>query len=165
MSEVNGQAWGMCAAFGCPLFGTRGSEGRWYCFCHVDKPSTFNDAITRELRERQMPVVDITLQLRRDSLHGEPSKAMRELRVALRQHPHGAALAFSPKTDGCANAWLSRLERHLIEACGDIGIQKRIPATVQTADVDHSAPVSDFFPPVANQVAGLDRTSEFGEQA
>ena len=135
MSDTNGQAWGMCAAFGCPLFGTMGSDGAWYCFCHVGKPGVFNDAITRELRDKQIEVVDITLQIRRDSVHGEPSNAMRELRVALRQHPAGASLAFSPKTDGNASAWLLRLERHLIESTGDIGTQKRIPSTVQTAPV------------------------------
>lgn len=152
MSEVNGTAWGMCAAFGCPLLGTMGSEGRWYCFCHVSKPSTFNDAITRELREQQQAIVDLTLQLRRDSLHGESSKAMRGLRVALRNHPDGAALAFAPKTDGNANAWLLRLERHLIESVADIGVQKRIPTTVQTAEMPDASPASDFFPPVARGI-------------
>jgi hypothetical protein len=146
MSDTTGQAWGMCAAFGCPLFGTMGSDGGWYCFCHAGKPSVFNDAITRELREHQSPVVDVTLQLRRDSVHGEPSKAMRGLRVALRQHPDGAALAFSPKTDGNANAWLLRLERHLIESTGDIGTQKRIATTVQTAPVIGPTHASNFHP-------------------
>lgn len=146
MSEVNGQAWGMCAAFGCPLFGTMGSDGGWYCFCHVGKASVFNDAITRELRERQIAVVDVTLQIRRDSVHGGQSQAMRELRVALRAHPDGAALAFSPKTDGNANAWLLRLERHLIESTGDIGTQKRIAATVPTASIIGPTHASNFHP-------------------
>ncbi|MBB3257689.1 hypothetical protein F4827_002554 [Paraburkholderia bannensis] len=74
MSEELGQPWGMCAAFGCPLLGTVGSEGRWYCFCHVNKPSNFNDAITRELRDRQMPIVEATLSIRRhfSSFHDVP---------------------------------------------------------------------------------------------
>lgn len=131
----DGQPWGMCAAFACPLLGTLGSDGAWYCFCHANKPSVFNDAITRELREKQMAVVDITLELRRCSIHAEASGDMRALRLALREHPQGAALAFSPKTDGNANAWLLRLERHLIESTASIGVQQRIAKTVPTAPV------------------------------
>ncbi|MFM0101978.1 hypothetical protein PQR01_00320 [Paraburkholderia rhynchosiae] len=146
MSDANGQAWGMCAAFGCPLFGTMGSDGGWYCFCHAGKPSVFNDAITRELRENQIEVVDITLQIRRDSIRGGWSHAMRELRVALRQHPDGTSLAFSPKTDGNASAWLLRLERHLIQATADIGQQKRIASTVPTAQIIGPTHVSKHHP-------------------
>lgn len=134
MNDENGQAQGMCAAYGCPLFGTLGSDGRWYCFCHVNKPSVFNDAITRELRERQLEVVEVTLAIRRDSIHGNGSRELSVTRSALKNHPLGAELGFSKK-DGNASGWLLRLERHLIEATADIGTQKRMPATVATAPV------------------------------
>lgn len=134
MSEELGQPWGMCAAFGCPLLGTMGSEGRWYCFCHVNKPSNFNDAITRELREKQQAVVDVTLALRRDSIHGSRSRELTAARVALKAHPMGAELAYG-KRDGSAYAWLGRLEAHLLASTGDIGVQQRIATTVPTAPV------------------------------
>jgi hypothetical protein len=128
------QPWGMCAAFGCPLFGTMGSDGAWYCFCHASKPSVFNDAITRELRDAQAEVVAVTLAIRRDSIHGAGSGELASARAALKSHPEGVKLSFA-KSDGNASGWLLRLERHLIEATGDIGQQKRIAATVPTAKV------------------------------
>lgn len=134
MSETQGQPWGMCAAFGCPLLGTLGSEGHWYCFCHVGKPSVFNDAITRELRDRHLAVVEVTLALRRDSIHGNASRELGLARAALKQHPEALKLGFA-KSDGNATGWLLRLERHLIEATTDIGEQKRIASTVPTAPV------------------------------
>ena len=134
MSEVNGTPWGMCAAFGCPLFATRGSEGRWYCFCHVDKPSTFNDAITSVLKGAERDVVELTLAIRRDSLHGKPDETGAALR-ALKSHPKFAELRFNSKQTGGVRAWLQSLERHLLESVADIGVQKRIPTTVPTAPV------------------------------
>lgn len=131
---MSDQAWGFCEAFGCPLLGTLGSEGRWYCFCHAGKPSVFNDSITHELRENQSQVVDVTLALRRDSIHGNGSSELSKARKALRDHPAAAELAFR-KADGNATGWLLRLERHLIQATSDIGVQKRIPSTVATAPV------------------------------
>lgn len=151
MSEDVGQPWGFCAAFGCPLLGTVGSEGRWYCFCHVNKPSNFNDAITRELREKQQAVVDVTLALRRDSIHGNRSRELSAARVALKSHPMAAELAYG-KHDGNSYSWLVRLEAHLLASTGDIGVQKRIPTTVQTADVPVPSAAEDFFPPVAAAV-------------
>ncbi|MEI5996810.1 hypothetical protein H3V53_06230 [Paraburkholderia bengalensis] len=154
MSEVNGQPWGYCSAFGCPLLGTRGSEGRWYCFCHVDKPSNFNDAITRELRESQMHIVDSTLDLRRHgcSFYGEDTAYRTIQQRLIGGGRRDLLMSADEKQTGGARAWLARLERALIESVADIGVQKRIPTTVQTADVDHAAPASDFFPPVARGI-------------
>lgn len=135
MSETNGQAWGMCAAFGCPLFGTLGSDGVWYCFCHVGKPSVFNDAITRELRDKQGTVVDMTLAIRRDTLGSEWSTEAAAAVKALKTHPQASDLAFNRSKDMSARAWLQRLERHLIESTSDIGEQKRIAAMVPTVKV------------------------------
>jgi hypothetical protein len=41
-----GDQWGYCAAFGCPLFGSFGVGGRWYCACHFRSTHSANDAIT-----------------------------------------------------------------------------------------------------------------------
>lgn len=151
MSEELGQPWGMCAAFGCPLLGSLGSEGRWYCFCHVNKPSNFNDSITRELRENQSHIVESTLAIRKhhSSFYGEDA-AYR----GIQQRLIGAGrkdllMSADERQNGGVRAWLMRLERVLVESVADIGVQKRIEATVQTAAVPVPAPVEDFFPPVA----------------
>ncbi|TAM07233.1 MAG: hypothetical protein EPN70_03415 [Paraburkholderia sp.] len=135
MSDVQGQAWGMCAAYGCPLLGTVGSDGKWFCFCHVGKPSVFNDSITRVLREDEIAVVDMTLAIRACSLSGDTSPRMATAAKALKEHPLGAELRFKREADVTARGWLLRLERHLINATADIGEQKRIPSTVPTAPI------------------------------
>lgn len=133
MSEE--QAWGMCAAFGCPLLGTMGSEGRWYCFCHVNRPATFNDAVTRVLREEEHAVVALTLAIRRDSLSGKWSREAAAAVAELRHHPKGEELAFRKQGDGSSRGWLCRLERHLIEATAGFGQQQQIGPLVPTAPV------------------------------
>jgi hypothetical protein len=135
MSDAQGTAWGMCEAFGCPLLGTMGGEGRWYCFCHVNRPSNFNDAITRVLREQEGPVVDLTLVIRRDSLSGKWSKEAAAAVVELRNHPKGEELKFQKGKDISSRSWLYRLERHLVEAVANIGVQQRIQATVPSVPV------------------------------
>ena len=142
MSDVNGQAWGMCAAYGCPLFGTVGSDGKWWCFCHVHKPSVFNDAITRELREKQMLIVEATLSIRRNfsSFRDNPG-AYREIQRALRAHGREDLLFGkpdeSPHRPGkpIVKQWLARLERELIKLTENFGKQERLPSTVPTAPV------------------------------
>lgn len=142
MSEINGQAWGMCAAFGCPLFGTLGHDGQWYCFCHAGKPSVFNDAITRELRENQMPIVEATLSIRRhfSSFYDTPD-AYRAIQNKLIGMDRRDLLLgnsdCSPHKPGkpIVRMWLMRLEAVLIAATADIGQQKRISSAVPTAKV------------------------------
>ena len=53
-----------CAAYGCPLFGTYGSGGKWFCFCHRDVDSGRNDAITAELHRHKATVDRIMLARR-----------------------------------------------------------------------------------------------------
>lgn len=144
MSDINGQAWGMCAAFGCPLFGSLGSEGRWYCFCHAGKPSVFNDAITRELREHQMAIVECTMDLRRNfcSFYENP-EAYRTIQQRLIGADRRDLLLgadgndCSPHRPGkpIVKMWLQRLERVLIDACAGIGTQKAVLSAVPTAPV------------------------------
>lgn len=148
MNDEQGQAWGICAAFGCPLLGSIGSEGRWFCFCHVNKPSTFNDSITRELRERQMHIVDSTLDIRRhySSFFGDDA-AYRAIQARL----IGAGrkdllMSADERQNGGVRAWLMRLERELVEAVAEIGVQKRMPATVATAPVIGPTHAMNFTP-------------------
>lgn len=153
MSETNDQAWGMCAAFGCPLFGTLGHDGHWYCFCHAGKPSVFNDAITRELREHQMPIVEATLSIRQHfSSFRDAPDAYRSIQNKLigmdrRDLLFGNADC-SPHRPGkpIVKMWLQRLEAVLIEATADIGAQKRIASTVPTAKVIGPTHVSKHHP-------------------
>lgn len=48
--EPQGTPWGMCAAFGCPLVGSFGVGGKWYCCCHFRANPQRNDEITMMLR-------------------------------------------------------------------------------------------------------------------
>lgn len=148
MSDYDQSRAGMCAAYGCPLFGTVGSDGRWYCFCHVNKPSALNDSITRVLREEQMHVVDSTLDIRHHlgSFFGEDA-AYRAIQKRLIEGGR-KDLLMSPlekQTGGC-RAWLLRLERTLIDAVADVGEQKRLPTTVPTAPVIGPTHASTYHP-------------------
>ena len=67
-APADGTAWGMCSAYGCPLPGTVGDAGKWFCFCHFNRDPTARDAITAELH-RQKPLVDHSLHLRATYAH------------------------------------------------------------------------------------------------
>lgn len=126
MSEQPGQPWGMCAAFGCPLFGTVGSDGLWYCFCHVHKPSSLNGRITAKLRGHLAPVVETTLDLRRCacSFHEKPDlyRAIQRRLIAAGRRDllfgaNGAdSSPYRPELL-IAREWLARLEGALMAAC------------------------------------------------
>lgn len=139
----DGQAWGMCAAYGCPLLGSVGADGRWYCFCHAGRPSSANDAITARLRSGEYsPIVQATLDIRRCF------SAFRDQPDAYRQIQHRFVQAgrrdlllgeadCSPERPGqpIVKQWLARLERHLIEATSDLGQQQLPTNLVPTAAV------------------------------
>ncbi|PTB28864.1 hypothetical protein C9I56_11280 [Paraburkholderia caribensis] len=148
MSEPNGTPWGMCAAYGCPLPGTVGSESRWYCFCHVNKPSNFNDAITRELREKQKPIVDAIaiLRVRGCSFYGSDSEYRAIQQLLIGADRRDLLMSADEKQTGGARAWLQRLERALIDACAGFGQQKPIPLAVPTAPVIGPTHASNFHP-------------------
>lgn len=136
MSDVE-QDRNMCAAYGCPLFGSLPSDGRYFCFCHANKPSVLNDSITRVLREEQMHIVESTLDLRRHfcSFYGEDS-AYRAIQKRLIDGGRKDLLMSAlEKQTGGVRAWLLRLERALLDSIAGIGEQKRIPTTVPTAPV------------------------------
>lgn len=126
--------WGMCAANGCPLFGSLGGHP-WYCFCHHGRPNSANDAITHCLRNAEAVVVDLTKAIRADSITGSKSESMAIALRELKQHPKARELAFNRETDGNARAWLQRLERHLLEATNEFGRQQGLSGIVQTAQI------------------------------
>ncbi|MBR7905953.1 hypothetical protein KDX27_30330 [Burkholderia cenocepacia] len=47
--SADGVAAGSCAAYGCPLLGSFGVSGKWYCCCHFRGTAASNDAITSVL--------------------------------------------------------------------------------------------------------------------
>ncbi|WP_257834559.1 hypothetical protein [Burkholderia glumae] len=141
MSDANGQAWGMCAAFGCPLLGTVGSDGRWYCYCHAGRPSSVNDSITATLHANA-PIVDATLAIRRNfgSFRDNPN-AYRAIQRGLTEHGRPELLLGkddeSPHKPGkpIVKMWLARLERELIALTSDLGQQRLDTGIVPTKPV------------------------------
>lgn len=126
--------WGMCAAHGCPLFGSLGGSP-WYCFCHHGRPNSSNDAITHCLRNAEATVVALTKAIRGDSIAGHRSEATAIAVRELKDHPMAHELAFNRNVDGNARAWLLRLERHLLDATADFGKQQGLSGIVPTASV------------------------------
>jgi hypothetical protein len=162
MSTPEQDRAGMCAAYGCPLFGTVGSDGRWFCFCHVNKPTVLNDSITRVLREEQAHIVDASLSIRRhlSSFFGEDA-AYREIqRLLIEGGRKDLLMSASEKQNGGCRAWLQRLERELIDSVASIGEQKRIPMTVPTAPVVGPTHATEHFSDEANRL--VDRLPEMG---
>lgn len=127
--EQQGQPWGMCAAYGCPLAGSMGSGGQWWCFCHYEQPSSANAAITMVLRANGV-LCRLSLALR-----GRDEEAISLCRQELRGHAIGGELAFSREKDRNVYGWLLRIERALIDMTAHAGKRQPIPSTVQTAPV------------------------------
>lgn len=134
--------WGMCAAFGCPLFGTLGGHP-WYCFCHHGRPSGANDAITAKLRGEELsPIVEATLDIRRcfSSFRDHPD-VYRQIQHRLIQADRRDLLLgdadCSPYRPGkpIVKQWLARLERELIKATSDSGKQQGLSGIVPTAPI------------------------------
>lgn len=63
-ANPDGTVWGMCAAYGCPLTGSFGVAGKWFCCCHFRASGSTNDAITAEIH-RHRNLVDAALLARR----------------------------------------------------------------------------------------------------
>lgn len=137
MSE---ERFGMCAAYGCPLAGSIGNDGKWYCFCHANRPSSDNDRITRILRDDYEWLVQTTLEIRGDRVSKDWPQIYRNIQARLVRAGRSDLLLSqkdeSPHKAGYRNpiVWLLRLERELIEAT-ETGHVKKIPTTVQTAPV------------------------------
>ncbi|MGF7131939.1 hypothetical protein P3T40_003422 [Paraburkholderia sp. EB58] len=146
MSEVSGVAWGKCAAYGCPLAGSMGSDGKWYCFCHVGRPSSDNDRISRAIQD-----LDFIAQSTLDIRGGRGTRDWATIYRNIQQRLIRAGrddLLFNPSKDiPGLTGWLMRLERELIEATNSKDGRK-VGATVPTATVIGPTH-SDSFNPYA----------------
>lgn len=170
MAEQPGQPWGMCCVFGCPLLGTVGSDGAWYCFCHVNKPSTLNNAITARLRGRLAAIVETTLDIRRhgSSFHESPDtyRTIQKRFVSMARHDlllgFNGADRVSPHARPDVRIWLARLESVLIAAVADIGATKPVDlATPAAQPAITTTPVESFvaaaYDSIARRHSVLDR--------
>ena len=142
MSDYDQSRAGMCAAYGCQLFGSVGSDGRWFCFCHINKPSALNDPISLMLNGELLPIVESTLDIRRcfSSFYGNEAgyrAIQRRLMAADRKDLLMGEKDCSPHRPSkpIVKMWLQRLERELIDQTAKLGEQARIPLTVPTAPV------------------------------
>lgn len=140
MSDYDQSRAGMCAAYGCPLAGSIGSDGKWYCFCHVNRPSSDNDRITRILCDEYDWLCQSTLDIRGARGTRDWPQIYRHIQQRIIRAERRDLLMCekdeSPNKPGYRNPilWLMRLERELIEATS-AGPVKKIPNTVQTAPV------------------------------
>lgn len=66
-----------CAAYGCPLLGSFGVGGKWFCVCHFRANAAVNDAITAELN-RHRGIVDALLLARRTGAGHADIKALED---------------------------------------------------------------------------------------
>jgi hypothetical protein len=128
---VEGRPWGLCYVYGCPLLGVVGhsaGDGKWFCFCHLNMPSSVNDEITMALNGPDLDfIVKTTLEIRAcgSSFFDHPNTYRRiqeRLRAAGRPDLLlSADLDSSPHNPGkpVVKMWLMRLERELIDNSTD----------------------------------------------
>lgn len=130
MSEDGqGQPWGACAAYGCPLAGSMGSGGQWWCFCHYEQPSGLNAPITEALRANGL-ICRLSLAIR-----GRDREGISLCRQELKGHQLGSELDFDSEKDKNAYGWKLRLERHLIELTAARVNRRRHEPAISTATV------------------------------
>lgn len=150
MSTVDQSRAGMCAAYGCPLFATVGSDGKWFCFCHGNRTQASNDAITLMLNAN-LPIVNAIVDTRRFGYTDEWNTVKAGIARALREADRADLL---PGPQDCHNgsgtpelrAWLQRLERVLVDLTKNVGQQLALPKTVPTAPVIGPTHASTYHP-------------------
>lgn len=141
---------GMCAAYGCPLFATVGSDGKWFCFCHANRTHASNDAVTLVLNAN-LPIVNAIIDTRRFGYTDEWASVKQGIARALREAGRDDLL---PGAADCRNgsgqpemrAWLQRLERELLDLTKGVGEQMQLPRTVPTAPVIGPTHASSYHP-------------------
>ncbi|MBR8147053.1 hypothetical protein [Burkholderia vietnamiensis] len=152
MSE-SGQAWGMCAAYGCPLLGTMGGD-KWYCFCHANRPNGSNDDITNVLRsDAAWAIVQATLDIRRHfgSFVDAPD-AYRRIQQRLIEADRRDLLLGkadeSPNKPGkpIVRTWLARLESELVKLTASAGRQQGPSGIVKTGTVIGPTHIGGYMP-------------------
>jgi hypothetical protein len=135
--SADGNAWGMCEAFGCPLNGTVGHGGKWFCFCHARGNGNRNDAITAAIKRHEW-LVNATLDIRR--FYGTADwDTVQAGVIRLLTDNKRRDLLMSAADFGSTSAWLGRLERELLNLVGDAGTQQPIPSAPVTGPT--SAPL------------------------
>jgi hypothetical protein len=132
MSESQGTAWGMCAAYGCPMFGTMGNGSSWVCFVHANRMPGTHDAITTAIR-RHDAIAKTIIEVR--SRYGTELWPSSESRIVKRLTAADRTDLLESDGDHGVQGWLARLEKALLEAVGDAGTQARMPTTVPTKPV------------------------------
>ncbi|MEM5425099.1 hypothetical protein [Paraburkholderia ferrariae] len=144
--------YGMCAAYPCPLCGSLGSNGIWFCFCHHNRQAHENDAITSALKQHRA-IVDATLSIRH---HGctfchdvQAYRAIKaDLTAAGRADLLPGTVDESPHRPGHASVrlWLARLERELIRLTSGIGRQRGPSGIARTAAMPMPKRAPAFHP-------------------
>lgn len=71
-----------CAAYGCPLLGSFGVSGKWYCCCHFNASPARNDAITLAINAHR-GLADQAVMLRRTFAGYKAIKAVEDRLVEL----------------------------------------------------------------------------------
>jgi hypothetical protein len=113
--------WGYCAAYGCPLLGTVGRGGRWWCCCHAEASVEANDAITHGIRRHQA-VHAATLDVRGSAGAADWALAYRAAQQRLLDAgyaellPDGRDASLLGARRTILPQWLARLERFLHDA-------------------------------------------------
>jgi hypothetical protein len=135
--SANGTPWGMCEAVGCPLNGTVGHGGKWFCFCHANAGAGRREAITAALTRCEW-LVNATLDVRRfyGTADWETVRAGVDRLLADNKRRD---LLMGNADFGSTTAWLARLERALLEVVGGAGTQQPIPSAPVTGPT--SAPL------------------------
>ncbi|MGY6240559.1 hypothetical protein ACW910_24255 (plasmid) [Burkholderia ambifaria] len=146
---TQGRPWGACAAFGCPLAGSMGQnagDGRWYCFCHINRPSSANDAITMMLNSDEYSfIVRTTLETRAVNSdffsHQDAWKRILvRMKTADREDLLPGDLDKSPAPSKVGkpplvSLWLRRLENILVDQANKVAEQYMRPRFATTAPV------------------------------
>ncbi|MFL9979739.1 hypothetical protein [Paraburkholderia graminis] len=119
---------GLCSAADCPLPASFGK----FCFCHIGRPSSSHNAITRELNDRQAHIVGAVCAIRQraGSFADVPETYRTIQRAFIAAECRNLLLGeldCSPHKPGrpSARLWLCRLERELLDATGAAAGQAR----------------------------------------
>jgi hypothetical protein len=113
--------WALCSVRGCPLVGTMGRAGQWWCCCHFDTDASANDTVTRGIR-RHRAVYLATLDVRAAIGTDAWPRAYRTAQDRLLEAGHTdllpCELDASPYRPGrpTVQQWLARLERFLLDS-------------------------------------------------
>jgi len=113
--------WALCGVRGCPLAGTIGRAGQWWCYCHFDADVSANDAITRVIRSHRevyTATVDVRATIGTDAWPRTYRTVQERLLDAQRADLLPCELDASPYRPGrpIVSQWLARLERFLFDA-------------------------------------------------